>query len=414
MSRRQVDAARARWETAVRNEKGWVHYWDVTLAETWGLHKVTRPLPRNAPSRGVRPHENLATLDRRGTFLPLEAYDVYVVGEHPRATVARLQEVMRTRPFRVVPHTDKLFGNGPTADVAYAIDADGEHHDVGMFYPPELALSQSKLGEAVMVQESGTFAHPSEPDATNFASIAFADGRTVIASAVDPDKSTKGLARYTTVAETHRGRGLATKLWTLIHDCGMPAWRLTEDWHRFEQATNQIQGGMLRPLMKAHALCIMRAHARGAGKVRTDVMASAYNWEQETETLMAKAEATKAAKKQALRPGWPGMKPLTAAQKKANAARRKARAERVAAKQPRNQTRGRAPRPGRGVSVDAAKAVTEVLQAATADAREVIEELSTLLESLPPDAADLFASMSAAASEEDETVVSDDAEPDGK
>ena len=372
----------AAWNYKDRNAAGWLHMWDLTLQTVWGRTPWERAAPRNAPSRGVRPQHDLGTVDRRGgPLLPLSAYDIWLPDVHPRAAMATL---LRADPD----------------DVAILVGSAGAPDSAAWFrYPTELCLArrppapQASTRRALTVQESGNFPSPAAEDARNYASMVLFEKGKPVASSVDADKTSSGLLRYTTVAPTHRGQGLATALWVLTHECGIPAWRISDEWFDMEAQNNRIHVGMMRPLLKAHALCILRAGARGV-ELRADVMASARNWESYSEELMAKAEAEKSA---VMRSPFPGWQPPTAKQKKEATARRERRAEAKAAAGPR-----RAPRPGRGVSVDAAMAVTEELQAATAEAREVAEELGELLESLPPEAAAMFRAMRDEADESDD------------
>ena len=421
------------WNYKDRNAAGWLHMWDLTLQTVWGRTPWERAAPRNAPSRGVRPQHDLGTVDRRGGgVLPFEAYDLWVPDEHPRVTVQRWLRA----------------GDGYVAGVLERAQGQQGYtmsdFKVAFRYPEHAGVAP----DGMLAQESGNFPSPAADGARNYASMVLLEERAVVASSVDADKTSSGLLRYTTVAAAHRGRGLATALWVLTHECGIPAWRVSDEWFEMESQHNRIHVGMMRPLLKAHALCIVRAGVRGV-KVADDVLASALNWESYTEDLMAKAEASKAAPRQV--GAFPGWQPPTAEQKEKSAARKKARAERkAAAEAPRRTRRGaRAPRPGRGVSVDAAKAVTEALQAATADARELLEEsdlltearevlgelrdatkavdgvaemmqtaaadarevteeLAALLESLPAEAAELFASMRDAADTPSETVPESD------
>lgn len=317
----------------------WGQYWDHTLGETWAgpAQRYRRAQPRNHPTRGTRTDHDLGTLDHRRDVLPLAAYDMWRPGETPRMTITRLLD-------------------------------DGGNTDGCETYPMELCLSPADvvLGHDGWIVQETRPARLAEVEAAAvaaghylpFASVVFGEttpaGPVVIASAVD--KTERGWTRYTAVAPSHRGRGLAGLLHVLILECGAPLFRWSEGFQDFEARENLIQLGMLRPMLRAHASTIHRAVHRGVN-VPAHVVESANNWEELGERIMATAKAK--TKQPAA-----GMGMFGSAEDRAK--RKEERAKRKAAARPKS---------GVTALTESAIAAAEELRTATAEAREVLAEL---------------------------------------
>lgn len=359
----------------------WDWYWLRSLDETHRGNRWAAARSRTAPTRGTRTVHDLGRFNNTAPVLPLELYDTWIPDSLPRTTILGFlkKELIEGMYYREYPPELRLTSIQPEGGRPLFVQETIPRVDREADYTGAM-LGHTFASACIGITTVGRHGHPlSKRSPPNYKCIA---------SSVDQDKHSRGWARYTTVDPAHRGRGHVVLLHVLIYECGAPSFRWSQMFRDYEARENLTQLGMVRAMLRGHALTILRAAHRGVD-VPADVLASAHNWETIAGEIMATAQKRDDSSGRSF-----GFGPRTEEQQAkqvAKAERKKSRLATGRRSSPRRPATG-----GATALATAAEALTVDLNAAVESAKAAANDAVAMIDAAIDKAVDASRSLTAA------------------